>query len=563
MRSVLVLLVLAALTLPLGPWTAVSFAQASRPAVGRDTVVVASSQEPDSLNPLFLEMAASQEIANTLYASDVQRDHTWKLSPEGAMKIPNLRDGDWVVSGQTMTVRWDLKSRKWSDGRAVSCADYVFTHSVARNEQVPVVVRDITKRIANVSCPAGATGRRIVVNWRELYPFANLSPTEYGALPRHVIEPMYRANPTKLNEAPFGNDPSRTITDGAYRLSEWQRGSSVTVVANPQYFEGAPRNIRRIIFRLIPDTNAIVANILSGAVDAVGEIGITFDQAVQLERQAQGRGIKVFYTEGLIWEHIDFNFDNPLLADVRVRRAITHAINRDVIVQQLFDGKQPVAHTYLPPKHPGYAQNAQRYPFDQARARALLQEAGFTPGPDGILRNAAGQKLSLELNTTAGNRVREQVEQIIQQQLRQIGIEITIQNFPARVYFGEITNQRKFKALAMYAWLFDPTSGCDAFYTSDGIPNESNGWSGQNYPGYKNADMDRVCKAASRELDEAKRNSFLQDSARFFARDLPALPLYYRVSVSAVKEGLADVWNPTGLSGIYESYNAHRWAWKQ
>lgn len=559
-RSNSLWLLLAALSVLLLPFPV--GAQAVRPAVDKDTVVIGSSQEPDSLNPMFLEMAASQEIANTLYVSDVQRDHTWRLYPEGMMKIPTLKDGSWVVKGDTMTLRWEIRARKWNDGKPVTCGDYVFVHNVARNVQVPVVVRDLTVRIANIVCTDGASGRRLTVNWKELYPFANLAPTEYGALPRHVLETYYRGNPSKLPESPFGNEPKFTVTDGAYKLAEWQRGSSVTVVANPLYFEGEPRNIKRITWRLIPDTNALVANMLSGAIDGIGEIGITFDQAVQLERQAAGRGIKVFFTEGLIWEHIDVNFDNPLLQDVRVRRAIVHGINREQIVQQLFQAKQPVAHTYLPPKHPGYAQDVQKYPYDPARARQLLTEAGFSAGPDGILRDSQGRRMALELNTTAGNRIREQVEQIIQQNLREVGIEITIRNFPARVYFGEITNRRKFPALAMYAWLFDPTAHCDQFYTSDGIPNEANGWAGQNYPGYKNAEMDKACKAASRELDEGKRNKLLQDSARFFARDLPAVPLYYRVSVSAVKEGLAKVWTPTGLSGIYESYSAHRWRWE-
>ena len=557
-RIWLLFMLSAALTLTMVP---LAGAQAPAPAAGRDTVVIGSSQEPDFLSPFFAEMAASQEVLNTLFTSDVQRDHTWKLAAEGAAKIPTLKDGDWIVKGTTMTLTWTIKSRKWNDGTPVTCADYVFTNNVARNEQVPVVVRDITNRIANIVCPDGATGRKIVVNWKELHPFANLQVNEYGALPRHVIDPMYKANPSKLHEAPYGNEPKVTITDGAYKITEWRKGSSLTVEQNPLYFEGLQDGIKKIIWRFIPDTNALVANMLSGAIDVIGEIGITFDQALQLSRQAQGRGIVVHFTEGLIWEHIDFNFDNPLLKDVRVRRALTHGINRELIVQQLFDGKQPVAHTYLPPKHPGYASDVTKYAYDPARARALLQEAGFTPGPDGIMRNAAGQRLALELNTTAGNRVREQVEQIIQQNLREIGVEITIQNFPARVYFGDITNHRKFKALAMYAWLFDPTSHCDLFYTSDGIPNEANGWSGQNYPGYRSERMDKACKTASRELDEAKRNNLLKESAKIFAEDLPAMPLYYRVSVSAVKAELAP-FNPTGLSGIYETYNAHRWAWK-
>ncbi|OLD43046.1 MAG: hypothetical protein AUI83_18795 [Armatimonadetes bacterium 13_1_40CM_3_65_7] len=204
-----------------------------------------------------------------------------------------------------------------------------------------------------------------------------------------------------------------------------------------------------------------------------------------------------------------------------------------------------MSHTYLPPRHPGYTDAVQKYPFDPARARALLQEAGFTPGSDGILRNAAGQRLSLELNTTAGNRVREQVEQIIQQNLKEIGIEITIQNFPARVYFGEITNQRKFKALAMYAWVMSPISE----------------WAGQNYPGYKNADMDKTCKAASHEVDEARRNKLLNDSTVIFSRDLPALPLYVRASVAAVKNGLQN-FTALQLSQAYETWNASKWYWQ-
>ena len=533
--------------------------QAQTPA-GRDAVVIGMAQEPDFLNPMFAEMAAAHSVTLTIFTNDVQRDNTWKLSPQGVQYLPTLKDGTWKVDGDKMTLTWKVKARKWQDGKPVTCGDYVFGNSVARNEQVPVVVRDLSKRIANVVCTSGADGLDITVNWKERYAYANLTITEYGAMPRHVLERYYRDNPAKLNEAPYGNDPKFTVGDGAYKLVEWRKGSSLTVesVGDHPIF-GTPK-IKRITWRFIPDTNALVANMLSGAIDAISTTGITFDQAVQLDRQSAGR-FKVHFEPGLIWEHIDVNLDNPLLQDARVRQAIVNGINRDAISQQMFEGRQPVSQTYLPPLHPGYTDAVQKYPYDPARARALLQEAGFTPGSDGIMRNAAGQRLSLELNTTAGNRVREQVEQIIQQNLKDIGIEITIQNFPARVYFGEITNKRKFKALAMYAWIMSPTSDCDQLYTSDGIPQESNGWAGQNYPGYKNAEMDRLCKAASREIDEAKRKQLLNDSAKIFSHDLPALPLYVRVSVSAAKTGLQN-FLPADLVGVYETWNAHRWLWQ-
>ncbi|SRR5713226_1505977 len=550
------LLLVTLLTLTIWPAAGVQ----AQPAAGRDTVVIGMSQEPDYLNPLFAEMAAAVSVESTVFTADVQRDSTWKLNAQGVEYMPSLKDGTWKLDGDKMSLVWKVKARNWSDGKPVTCGDYVFSNSVARNVQVPVVTRDVTNRIANILCTKGAENLDITVNWKERYAYANLSVTEYAALPRHALERFYRDNPSKLNEAPYGNDPKFTVGDGAYKLVEWRKGSSMTVesVGDHPIF-GTPK-VKRITWRFIPDTNALVANMLSGGIDAIGTIGITFDQAVQLDKQAGGR-FKVFFEPGLIWEHIDFNLDNPLLQDIRVRRAIAQGINREAISQQLFEGRQPVSHTYLPPRHPGYIDAVQKYPYDPARARALLQEAGFTPGSDGILRNAAGQRLALELNTTAGNRVREQVEQIIQQNLKDIGIDITIQNFPARVYFGEITNKRKYKALAMYAWVLSPTSDCNELYTTDGIPNESNGWAGQNYPGYKNADMDKACKAANREVDEAKRNKLLNDSAVIFSRDLPALPLYVRASVAAAKLGLQN-FTAVQLSGAYETWNASKWFWQ-
>ncbi len=174
------------------------------------------------------------------------------------------------------------------------------------------------------------------------------------------------------------------------------------------------------------------------------------------------------------------------------------------------------------------------------------------------MRNAAGQRLQFEINTTAGNQMREQVEQIIQQQLRQLGVDITILNFPGRVLFDEILGRRKFKALAIYAWIFGPESGCDKIYTSDAIPNEGNNWVGGNYPAYRNAEMDRICGAISREIDEEKRNRLLNDSAKIFSRDLPALPLYYRIIFGAAKPGLRNL--VFGIEPV--AWNAHRWYWE-
>ncbi|HEY3248997.1 MAG TPA: peptide ABC transporter substrate-binding protein [bacterium] len=530
------------------------------PAGGTDQVVIGMAQEPGTLSPLFAEMAASFSIIGTLFTADVQRDNLWRAFPQGAASLPNLKDGTWRVIGNAMTLTWKIRPRRWHDGRPVGCGDYVFGDQVARDERVPVITRDLTNRVLNVTCPGGPRGTEITVNWKERYAYANLTVTEHGPLPRHVLEPFYRANPGRLNEMPFGNDPKFTIGDGAYRIVEWQKGSTLTVQAVPNHLIfGSPR-IRRIVWRFIPDTSALVTYMLAGTIDAISTIGISFDQAVQLQRLGAGR-FHVFFEPGLIWEHVDFNLDNPLLADVRVRRAIAYAINREQISQQLFGGRQPVSNTYLPGRHPGYTERVEKYPFNPGRARALLERAGFSPGRDGIYRDSGGRRLSLELNTVAGNRIREQVAQIIQKVLREVGIEIKIVNYPARVLLGEMTGHRQFTGLAMYAWVLSPTSDCDSIYTSDGIPTAANAWTGQNYPGYRNTEMDRVCKAASREIDESRRNAYLRESAAIFSRDLPALPLYVRAQVAAAKAGLHN-FVAVQLTGTYETWNVHRWFWE-
>ncbi len=534
----------------------------SQPAVGRDTVVIGTAFDPDILNLMFSTSPAVfpvLDIYATIFTQYVARDNdTWAVFPQGVEYLPTVKSSTWTVDGEKMTLVWKIKPRRWHDGLPVTCADYVFSHTVARDKRVGAVddrKQVLTNRIASVSCPQGADGREIMVQWNERYGYANQMVVPYGALPRHILEPFYRANPSTLKDGPFGIDPKVTIGDGPYRLVEWRRSVSVMVesVGDHPIF-GTPK-IRHIIWKVFPDPKAAVANLLSGTVDALNRL--LFDDALELERQAKGR-VKVVWAAGLNWEHIDFNLDNSLLADVRVRRALAHGINRVQISQQLFGGRQSVSHTYLPPRHPGYTEAVEKYPYDPARARRLLLEAGFAPGLDGVMRNAAGQRLQFEINTTAGQPIREQIEQIIQQQLRQIGVEITILNFPDRVLFGEISGRRKFRALAEYAFGFRPNEGCDGIYTSDGIPSETNNWTGNNYPGYRNAEMDRICKAISREIDEEKRNRLLNDSAKIFARDLPALPLFSRVIEGAAKPGLRNL--VFGIEPV--TWNAHRWYWE-
>ncbi|HEU5303937.1 MAG TPA: peptide ABC transporter substrate-binding protein, partial [Gemmatimonadales bacterium] len=415
-------------------------------------------------------------------------------------------------------------------------------------------------RIASVSCPRGPSGRDVRVAWKVRDAYANLTVIgQLARLPRHLVEPFYRADPGRLNVAPYGADARMAIGDGAYRVVEWRTGVSMTLERVPDHgIFGAPRT-KRLIWRFFQDFGLFPA-LLDGAVDVtLGNTSLAFDRAVELDRR-RGSGYRVFFVPGLTWEHIDFNLDNPWLKDVRVRQAIAHAVNRTQIIQQTFFGKARLAHSYLPPRHPGHAGDVVTYRYDPSRARTLLADAGLRPGTDGVLRDSAGRRVELELSTRSGVQIREQTQQIIREQLGLVGIDVVIRNFPLREFFSERLGKRRFEAMILYAWVFSPTSDCDLVYTSDGIPTASNTWLGSNYPGYRSAEMDRICKAIPRELDPVRRRDLLQESARLFARDLPALPLYFRIDVAAAKAGLRNI-APRGL-GVFETWNTQEWHWE-
>ena len=551
--AALAMLVLVALGWPAVPGQA---------AAQKDEVVIGISQEPDLLIPgLGGSLAVSTEVIRALWADSVSWNEQWKLTPITAKEVPTLENGQWkLLPGGKMQLTWHLKPGwKWHDGTPVTAEDFVFTHRAIMNDKVPVISRNFEKRVENVYAPSADT---LIVTFKEHYAYANTSIIGYGPWPRHLLEKQYRSNPGALDKLPIGNDPKATITSGPYQLVSWQKGSSIVAEADPNYTLEKPK-VKRIVWRVITDTNTLVANMLSGSLDGISPIGITFDQAVQLDQQIAQRRLpeQVLMTPGLVWEHIDLNLDKPKLKDKRVRQALLYAIDRGAIVQTLFQGKQPVAGSYLPPRHYGYDSSISTSNYNPERSKQLFTEAGWTPGPDGILKNAQGERFTITIGTTAGNRVREDVEQILQNQWRKVGVDLKVSNQPARVFFGETTRNRDFE-MAMYAWVQGPLSDCETLYTSDNIPSAQNAHNGQNYPGFNNAEMDKLCHTIPTELDQAKRVTMLKRTQAILADELPVLPLYFRVEPTAVKKGFAN-WKPTGIGSAPITWNAFQWAWAQ
>jgi peptide/nickel transport system substrate-binding protein len=532
---------------------------AASPAVlaqRKDALTFAMAQEPDILGPMGI-MAAAGVIHNIVFAYAAPFNEKWERIPVMAAKLPTLKDGDWqVLPNKKMRVTWRLKRGfTWHDGRPVTALDWRFTYGMMRNPLVPSISRFILNKVDNILVPDVNDPYTMVVQWNELWPFAGSEP--FGQpypLPRHILERPFLSNPAQLKANPYWRLPVGT---GPYKMTEWVAGSHMSFEAHERFPLGAPA-FKKLTLRFILDSTVLQANVISGTVEATD---INNFNCLQMEQIAQRNPrVNAHYREAMVWERIDFNNDDVWLKDKRVRQAIGHALDRKAISEvSCSGGRQPVAHSWMAPGHPAANPNVKKYDYDPARARALLAEAGFRPGPDGILRDATGRRAEMSISTTAGNSIREQIQQVIREQLRQVGLDVRIDNRPAGVFFASWVPQRQFPHMAMYASLFTPESvPFDRFHSKE-IPTPANSWSGNNRVGWRSSENDQVWDQIIGEIDAQKRNALIRRQQEIFAEDLPSLPLYFRLDLTTYPKAVRNV-KPVGLGSYYLPWNV--WEWK-
>ena len=547
LRSVIAAIGLAALAL-------------SGPARAKDDLVIGVAQFPSSLHPSIDAEVIRTYVLDFAIRPITAFDPGWKNSCLLCTELPTIANGRARFEGEgeqrgmavTLTLKPDLK---WGDGTPVTTRDLEFTWKAGR---------DPASGWSNSNPWERAKSLDIVDEHTAVLHLAGVmvSYNQWDALlPAHIEGPVLaRAANTAdyIRQTTFNRAPTTPgLWNGPYRISEYQSGNQVVLEPNPAW-SGRKPGFRHIVIRLIDKTPALLANLQSGDVDMVaGEgVGLTIDQVIQLQKQQPDRFTYIF-KPSLTYEHIDLQASNPILADPRVRRALLLGIDRKTLTARLFEGKQPVADSWVNPLHPMYSDAAAKYGFDPAQARALLAEAGWKPGPDGICRNARGERLSLELSTTAGNQLRELVEQVLQNQWKASCIEIGIRNEPPRTLFGETLKQRKFPALAMYGWSSTVTEGPRRTLHSAQIPTAANNWGGANYTGFSNPRMDTLIEQAETELDPAKAKALWAEMEKIYADQLPVLPLFFRAEPHVVPKWL-DGYTPTG-HGDYSVLWSENW----
>ncbi len=545
------------------PWIAaalVAFAvSAPAPSAERaPEVVLGCQQEPDGLDDLFSQMSSGAEVRGCISEGLAERDDRWVLRPALATEIPSFQNGGWTVErrdGKVVRMKtvWRLKENlRWSDGQPLSSKDFEFAWRVKMDPKVTgITTRTVEEKIGGIECP---DDRTLIVHWKAPYAYADEGP--HLALPRHVVEPLYKAAPEKLETRP----EIRTVplSNGPYMIAspDWKKKAVIELVLNPHWNGEKPR-LQRIVYRFITDSNTLVSAFDAAQTDAITTVGVTMPQGLDIDRR-KDPDVRVFFTPGMAWEHIDCNLDSPILADKRVRQALLYGMDREKIVKALYEGKQAEAHSWLPPKPYGFHPEIKRYGFDPGRAKALLEEAGWKAGVSGV-REKDGKPLRLTLMTTSGNEVRQQVSEILQAQWRAIGVGLEIQTQVSTTFFGDTNRKRKFPHLAMYAWTFGPSSDGENLWTKDRIPSEKNRWTGDNTCGWIHDEASEIDARIPMTLEKEERVRLFRREQEIWADELPALPLYFRADVTVRRRGLLE-WRPTGsLDPV--TWNCESWRW--
>jgi peptide/nickel transport system substrate-binding protein len=476
-------------------------------------------------------------------------------------EVPSIANGgarleDLPGGGHGMAVTFHFRpGLRWGDGAPMGAEDLAFTARVGRDKNSGFSNTHTWSIVSRVDVVDPQTA---VMHLTEpSYQFDQLGEL----LPAHLEQAVFEhadAPGAYMQDSLYNRTPTNPgLYNGPYLVTGYDPGSRVVLQRNP-YWSGTRPSFDRIVIKTIGNTAALQTNLLSGDVDMVpGEgVGLTLDQVLALQKLYPDRFVYA-YKPNLSYTHIDLQLDNPSLADIRVRRALLLGIDRQSMVDKLMGGLVPLANSFISPQQAIYSADVATYKFDPDQARALLAEAGWTPGDDGIRRNREGQRLTLEFATSTGVRSRELLQQVMQSEWRQIGVETVIKNEPPRTLFGETLKHRAFKGLVLFAWSSSIESTPRQILGSGQIPTAANNWGGSDYTDFRDAKMDADIDAMEKELDPAGRRPLWADMQRIYADQLPVLPLFFGSDAHVWPHWLKGV-VPTGHNQV-SSLGAETW----
>ncbi len=498
------------------------------------TLRVAVSQQPDILNPFLANEQSTLDIIRSIIPTlfTIKPDFTYE--PSLLAEEPTIEEDPFKV---TYKLRDDIF---WDDDEEtpITSKDIKFTWQVVMddtNEVVSTVGYDL---IQSIETPDDQTA---VLTFSQAYaPWKNLFSTD-GVLPEHL-----------LKDKNFKEEMIRSVdfSGGPFAFEEWIADESLTLVRNDNFW-GDEASLDQIVFLFVEDPSTMREMLRNDEADLI----IPPDDIDLLEQLKEIPSVNVDVGSGAMWEQIALNTSKPKLSDKLVRQAIAFLLDRGKITDEILKGNVKTLQSVVLPELEQYSEPTfEKYSRNPDRATALLEEAGWTLGEDGVMTKD-GEALELVISTTANSPDRELVEQLMVENLKSGGIKATIENAAPPVFFGEMLLGGTYD-IGIFSWSQAPDPSLTDILADDQLPPD-----GQNIYLYKSADATSAMKNSDAELDESRRARGLSEAQDTIAEDVPIIPLYQRLIIMASTNDLNGTEVNSTSAGNF--WNTGEWSLEQ
>ena len=471
-----------------------------------DAIIIGSIGSPRILIPILASDSASAEVCSFIFNGLLKYDEdlnlvgdlaqSWEIQEEGKVIIFYLRKGVF-----------------WHDGGEFTAEDVEFTYKKLIDSSVPTPYSGDFERIKNLEILDKYT---VKIIYKE--PFAPaLSSWTMGIIPKHILEKEKNLLTSRFSRNPIGTGP--------YKFKKWIPQQKIELVVNENYFEKRP-NIDRVIFRIVPDTATLFLEILAEGVDNAGLSPLQFLRHTN-SPQFKKNYIKFRYPSNSFL-YLGYNLTHPLFKDKRVREALNYAVNKEEIIKAVLLGEGEVSKGPFTPESWAYDSGFKAWDFSPQKAKMLLSEVGFEDKDgDGILEKR-GKPFKFTIITNQGNLERQKVAEIIQAQLKDIGVKVEIKVVEWSVFIDEVIRKRKFEAVLLGWSLSRDPDIYDIFHSSKTAPSEFN------FVGYNNKEVDRLLVEARRIFDRERRKKLYYKINKLIYEDQPYMFLYVPNSLSCL-----------------------------
>ena len=493
------------------------------------TLIDASTAEPSGLISMIAGESASSAISGNIFNKLLKYDKNLDLEGELAQS--------WEVSADQKTITFKLKPNlKWADGKPLTSQDVFFTWKLVTDEKTRSPYASDYQLVKSAVAPDAST---FSVTYDQAYAPALDSWAGLQVLPKHLLENQ------DIHTTSFARNP---VGSHYYKLDSWTHGENIKLSRNPTSVLGAAK-IDKLVTRIIPDNSAQFLELMADNIDLMGLDPIKYSRIIPARPELQKK-LALYKELGNSYTYMGFNLKHKPFDDIRVRKAINYAIDKQEIIDGVYLG---LGINIASPYKPGTRwsnPDLKPYPYDPSKAKALLKEAGFADSDgDGILERD-GKPFAFEIITNQ-NKEREKSAVLIQRRLKEIGIDVQIRAIEWASFISRFIKTGDFDVVVLgWSLSLDPDQ-FSIWHSSQNQPGQFN------FIGYNNPQIDKLLEQGRLELDPDKRMKIYHEFAKVLLEDSPIVYLSAGYGLTAIHKRVKGIDSPAPPAGI--GYNSHEW----